>query len=76
MSGMRLLIAASFQSRNRETFLFKILHVHSYLLSSMPSFNLVIERLFFSSKAHEETAIDKFKFQSRNRETFLFKPMP
>ena len=64
---------ASFQSRNRESFLFKA-WVKVLSVAYLECFNLVIENLFFSS----ERPIQLKKrmlvmFQSRNRESFLFK---
>ena len=64
-----------FQSRNRESFLFKL----SLLFSSNSNwacFNLVIENLFFSRQWSMRRWFMLMRFQSRNRESFLFKTTP
>ena len=63
---------AEFQSRNRDTFLFKRWHIR-YGLVVHKGFNLVIEILFFSSVDCEIVHTTDIMFQSRNRDTFLFK---
>ncbi len=62
-----------FQSRNRESFLFKqvwwVAKIGVWL-----GFNLVIENLFFSSVPRVHVCLAyPCGFQSRNRESFLFK---
>ncbi len=70
----RLPLSFLFQSRNRDTFLFKII----LSISKSPlvvRFNLVIEILFFSS-LRQTAPMQRLTlnlFQSRNRDTFLFK---
>ena len=63
----------SFQSRNRDAFLFKFGH-QNFRNEIVWSFNLVIEMLFFSSPSVSKMKSQSFKFQSRNRDAFLFKP--
>ena len=65
----------AFQSRNRESYLFKIaLGVELY--AGIHGFNLVIENLIFSRRgfSHERSR-NIPPFQSRNRESYLFKGM-
>ena len=62
-----------FQSRNRESFLFKS-ELHLQIVKLYYCFNLAIENLFFSSFRQNVFATPGlFRFQSRNRESFLFK---
>ena len=62
-----------FQSRNRESYLFKCLPARLPPDGDVPCFNLVIENLIFSSHALLDTQPQRLKFQSRNRESYLFK---
>ena len=62
----------SFQSRNRESYLFKC--IQSYrVYKEIKSFNLVIENLIFSSLSSASRRLSYHVFQSRNRESYLFK---
>ena len=61
-----------FQSRNRESFLFKYRNLITQMMSNL-RFNLVIESLFFSRSHHSHHSLRPNLFQSRNRESFLFK---
>ena len=64
-----------FQSRNRDTFLFKHAPRERDQKNQMQSFNLVIEILFFLSPRSDAVYVKRYSpFQSRNRDTFLFKP--
>ena len=76
-SSLRLLAIAqltsiTFQSRNRDAFLFKSESLPAVSLASS-CFNLVIEMLFFSSFSRSVVKKQGIKFQSRNRDAFLFK---
>ena len=63
----------AFQSRNRDTFLFKSADSESSD-ADIAGFNLVIEILFFSSNSLRQLEdYEATGFQSRNRDTFLFK---
>ena len=61
-----------FQSRNRESYLFKDIHIW-WETAKCVSFNLVIESLIFSSATSATSATLRYGFQSRNRESYLFK---
>ena len=62
-----------FQSRNRESYLFKI-GSGMQKMRGFYGFNLVIENLIFSSIFATFTVHDvMYPFQSRNRESYLFK---
>ena len=62
-----------FQSRNRESYLFKEREQREADKASRLSFNLVIENLIFS-RGHWRAVIGILRpFQSRNRESYLFK---
>ena len=65
---------ASFQSRNRDAFCFKLL-TFNFILYVYISFNLVIEMLFVSRTIGESYDIFTTTFQSRNRDAFCFKPL-
>ena len=66
-------IVAMFQSRNRESFLFKLRTARIFMSWCSICFNLVIENLFFSRLMEKIEANAQIEFQSRNRESFLFK---
>ena len=63
-----------FQSRNRESYLFKCAGV-PLGSSRTRCFNLVIENLIFSRRFQRDREIESAEFQSRNRESYLFKPV-
>ena len=60
-----------FQSRNRETSIFNFVNF-GLNLKATDGFNLVIERLLFSTNTPGGLSVDEVKFQSRNRETSIF----
>ena len=63
-----------FQSRNRESYLFKVRGIRAEFGCPISRFNLVIENLIFSSHLECECCVGlDFLFQSRNRESYLFK---
>ncbi len=66
-------VLETFQSRNRESYLFKrTAPVPKH--HKLGGFNLVIENLIFSSKTAKPAHAWLTAFQSRNRESYLFKP--
>ena len=63
---------SKFQSRNRESYLFKFRFL-AMLRTSLRGFNLVIENLIFSRISMAGMPGLASMFQSRNRESYLFK---
>ena len=62
-----------FQSRNRESYLFKSGY-EQYQFQDIHCFNLVIENLIFSRhQSRHRPEQWQHRFQSRNRESYLFK---
>ena len=68
------MVAMEFQSRNRESYLFKSRAISIERPCAPKGFNLVIENLIFSSQQELiEGNHPHETFQSRNRESYLFK---
>ena len=65
---------SAFQSRNRESFVFKNTRLKMDGLKFLSRFNPAIENLLFSRRNRIQCECGKdYPFQSRNRESFVFK---